>query len=401
MPWKEECVETLRQKFIKDWQREAATMVRLCEAYSVSRKTGYKWIDRFEQEGVPGLGDRSRAPLNSPQAISDDVRAILLDLRRRHPFWGPRKILGWLAMNRPRVPRPAASTVGDLFKRNGMVRVRKWRRRAPPITQPFVAVEASNDTWCTDFKGEFRVGNGETCYPLTISDAYSRFLLSCFGLPSVATAPAMQVFRRAFEEYGMPNVIRSDNGQPFGAPSIAARAVSRLGVWFIKLGIRPERIEPASPDQNGRHERMHWTLKQETALPARSSFRSQQRAFDRFRDEYNHERPHEALNNLTPATLYRPSRRSFPRGELPDLAYPTSFKARRARRTGEISWMRKEVFVSEVFGHEVLGLLEQKGGSWDVYCGPMYIGLMSQRGAYVPRQVPIWDPEYQGRGTEE
>jgi transposase InsO family protein len=283
--------------------------------------------------------------------------------------------------------------VGDLFKKRGLIRARHRRARLPPRTQPFESIAAPNDTWCTDFKGEFRVGDGETCYPLTITDAFSRYLIRAHGLPSTATAPAQRVFRNAFEEYGLPNVIRSDNGQPFGAPAAGSRALSRLGLWFIKLGIHPERTAPGSPEQNGRHERMHWTLKQETALPPRSSFADQQRAFDTFIEEYNCERPHEALHGATPASLYRSSSRRFPR-RLPEIAYPTSFTVRRAKRTGDISWNGNRVFLSEVLAHEPVGLLEQPDGSWEAFLGPMSLGFIGTLGTYVPRETPIWVREH-------
>jgi transposase InsO family protein len=284
---------------------------------------------------------------------------------------------------------PAASTVGELFKKKGLVRPRRRRARLPPRTQPFEAIQGPNDTWCTDFKGEFQVGEGETCYPLTITDAFSRLLIEARGLASTATAPTQRVFREAFEEYGLPKTIRSDNGQPFGAPAAGSRALSRLGVWFIKLGIRPERIAPGSPQQNGRHERMHWTLKQETVLPPRATFAEQQRAFDRFRNEYNHERPHEALDGATPASLYQPSQRRFPR-HTPEVAYPTSFSVRRARRTGEISWGGNRVFLSEVLAHEPVGLLEQADGTWEAFFGPMSLGFVGHQGTYIPRETPVW-----------
>ncbi len=393
MPWMETATMDLRHRFISNWMRKDVPFTRLCEAYGVSRKTGYKWVERYDLEGLPGLADRSRAPLTSPLAIADDVRDFLVQLRGQHPFWGPRKILDWLEQNRPDVPRPAPSTIGDLFKRRGLVRARHWRHRTPPRTQPFESITAANDTWCTDFKGEFTVGDGETCYPLTITDAFSRYLIRSTALRSTATVPAQRVFRNAFEEFGLPNTIRSDNGQPFGAPSVGSRALSRLGAWFIRLGIRPERIAPGNPQQNGRHERMHWTLKQETALPPRSSLLAQQRAFDAFRDEFNNERPHEALKGATPASLYRPSTRRFPR-RLPEIAYPTSFSVRRVKRTGEIHWSSNRIFITEVLAHDAVGLLERADGTWDVYFGPMNIGFVSREGdAYVPRETPTWEPE--------
>jgi len=381
----------LRQKFVERWKRDDVPFSRLCEAYGISRKTGYKWVGRYDREGVVGLADRSRAPLTSPLAIDEEIRGVLVQLRRKHPFWGPRKILNWLEGNRPDIPRPAASTVGDLFKKRGLVRARHWRSRLPPRTQPFESINAPNDTWCTDFKGEFTVGDGLTCYPLTITDAFSRYLIRSTALRSTATVPAQHVFRDAFEEYGLPNTIRSDNGQPFGAPAVGSRALSRLGAWFIKLGIRPERIAPGSPQENGRHERMHWTLKQETALPPRSSFITQQRAFDSFRNEYNHERPHEALKGAPPASFYRPSRRRFPR-HLPEVAYPTSFSVRYVKQNGEIHWNGNRIFITEVLVHEPVGLLERVDGTWDVHFGPMNLGIISERGdAYIPRETPIWN----------
>lgn len=392
MPWMETGTVELRERFISQWRDRDVPFGRLCDAYGVSRKTGYKWVERYHLGGVAGLADRSRAPLSSSLAISKNVRELLMKLRADHPFWGPRKILSWLETNRPTVARPAASTVGDLFKRNGLVRERHWRSRVPPLTQPFESITAPNDTWCTDFKGDFTVGDGERCYPLTITDAFSRYLIRSTALRSTATTPAQRVFREAFESYGLPDAIRSDNGQPFGAPSVGARALSRLGAWFIRLGIRPERIAPGSPQQNGRHERMHWTLKQETALPPRSSLLTQQRAFDAFKKEFNNDRPHEALKGATPASLYKPSKRRFPR-QLPEVGYPTSFSVRRVKRTGEIHWCGKRVFITEVLAHDTVGLVELPDGTWDLYFGPMNLGLVNREGdAYVPRETPIWKP---------
>jgi transposase InsO family protein len=269
------------------------------------------------------------------------------------------------------------------------VREHRKRVRVPQQTAPFAAIKAPNDTWCTDFKGEFRVGDAGYCYPLTLSDACSRFLLRCTGLHSTSTEGAMRVFEGAFEEFGLPWVMRSDNGIPFSMPPAGPSSLSRLSVWFIKLDIRPEWIDPGSPEQNGRHERMHWTLKQETALPPRSSFGAQQAAFDRFRHEYNFERPHEALGQETPGSVYRPSCRKMPR-EVPDLAYPTSFATRHVRPNGEISWAGTRVFLGEVLGAENVGLDEQDDGTWDVYVGRLNFGIMSAQGRFTRRARPIW-----------
>jgi putative transposase len=389
--WKETCPMEQRLKFIEEWKKREVPVVRLCEAYGISRKTGYKWIDRYELEGVAALADRSRAPLTSPQAVGDEVAEPFIALRRKHPHWGPRKLLGWMAKFRPAVKRPAASTLGDLLKREGLVADRRRRTRLPTRTQPFADIAAPNDTWCTDFKGEFRVGTGQYCYPLTLTDAFSRFLLRCTGLPSVETEGARRVFTGAFAEFGLPRAIRSDNGTPFSVPPAGPASLSRLAVYFIKLGIQPEWITPGSPEQNGRHERMHWTLKQETALPARSSFEAQQSAFDCFRREYNFERPHEALDQEVPGSVYRPSPRQFPR-KVPDLTYPTSFTVRRVRPNGEISWEGTRVFLSEVLAHEAVGLEEQEDGTWDVYLGSLTFGIMGAQGTFVRRARPLWKP---------
>jgi putative transposase len=391
VPWNETCPMELREKFIADWKKQEVPIVGLCEAYGISRKTGYKWIDRYHLEGVAALGDRSRAPHSSPQVIDGEVAEAFIGLRKQHPFWGPRKLLGWMAKFRPTVPRPAASTIGDLLKREGLVLERHRRHRLPSVTQPFADIEAPNDTWCTDFKGQFRVGSGQYCYPLTLTDAYSRFLIRCTALPSVASDQAQQVFASAFSEYGLPNVIRSDNGSPFGAPGAGPASLSRLSVYFVKLGIRPEWIAPGSPEQNGRHERMHWTLKQETALSPGATLVAQQKAFDHFRYEYNVERPHEALGNDTPASHYHTSARRLPK-HLPDITYPTSFAARRVKRTGQISWAGGRIFVSEVLAHEVVGLDEQADGTWKLYFGPLQFGLVGTKGAFVRLQRPLWTP---------
>jgi putative transposase len=389
--WKATCPMEQRLKFIEDWKTHEVPIVRLCEAYGVSRKTGYKWIDRYELEGVAALSDRSRAPRTSPQATGGEVAEAFIHLRKKHPHWGPRKLLAWMAKFRPAVGRPAASTLGDLLKRQGLVADRRRRTRSPARTQPFAEIAAPNDTWCTDFKGEFRVGSGQYCYPLTLTDAHSRFLLRCTGLPSVETEGSKRVFSGAFSEFGLPRVIRSDNGTPFSVPVAGPGSLSRLAVYFIQLGIRPEWIAPGSPEQNGRHERMHWTLKQETALPARSTFEAQQSAFDRFRREYNFERPHEALGQEVPASVYRPSPRPLPR-QVPDLAYPTSFAVRRVNRHGEIVWKGTRVFLSEVLVREPVGLEEQEDGTWDVCFGSLIFGVMGVKGTFVRRERSLWRP---------
>jgi transposase InsO family protein len=334
MPWARTDWMFERVKFIAAYLEAETSFSELCLDFGISRKTGYKWVRRYDAEGVEALVDRSRAPHADSHEVPGEVIEAVLSSRRRHPRWGPLKLRVVLGRQQPKLALPAASTIGDILKRPGWVRPRRRIRRSSLYGERLRQYAAPNAVWCADFKGCFPVA-GERCHPLTISDGYSRYLLRCQGLRRPLTGYAKQVFASAFREYGLPDAIRTDNGAPFS--TLAPAGLSRLAVWWLRLGIRPERIQPGRPDQNGRHERMHSTLKAETAKPPRSSFRAQQGAFDRFRSEYNEERPHEALGQQTPATLYRPSPRLYPR-ELPELAYPAHFETRMAYPNGVISF---------------------------------------------------------------
>ena len=305
MPWRETAPMKERMRFVTDWERDLYSMVELCERYGVSRKTGYKWVARYEREGPDGLGERSRAPHHCPHRIAADVAAAICDGRRQHPSWGPDKILHWLQRRHPELELPATSTAGDLLARRGLVKKRRRRRHYthPGVVPPTTA--RPNDLSTADFKGHFRTRDGIYCYPLTVADQHTRYLLGCHGLLSTKGHGVRPVFDRLFREYGLPRAIRTDNGVPFATTGI--HGLSQLNVWWIRLGIQHQRILPASPQQNGVHERMHRTLKAATARPPKDHLVAQQRAFNRFRVLYNDERPHQFLGGRTPGSLYQPS----------------------------------------------------------------------------------------------
>lgn len=377
MSWSE-TVEMSRVKFIADLGSYLYDMTELCEKHGISRKTGYKWANRFGQEGVEGLKDRSRAPKHRPRQTAPEVAERLLELRRQHSGWGPRKLLAWLNKHEPDQDWPRASTVGVLLKRAGLVGPCRRRAARPrPVTVARTEARGPNQVWTSDFKGEFRTGDGRLCYPLTVVDGFSRFVLVIQGLPSVAGAGAWPVFERAFREYGLPRVMRTDNGNPF-AGSSALAGLSRLSVRWLKLGIALERIAPGHPEQNGRHERMHRTLKAETARPPAANATRQQEIFDRFRHEYNEQRPHEALGQRPPSELYQPSLRPY-LGQVPQPEYPGHYEVRSVSRGGEIKWRGEFLFLSQALAGERVGLEEYEDGLWAVYFGALQLGRFDER----------------------
>jgi putative transposase len=377
MPWSE-TVAMSRVKFIADLGSELYGMSELCGKHGISRKTGYKWKERFTQEGSEGLKDRSRAPKHSPRQTSSEIAERLLELRRQHPSWGPRKLLAWLEKHEPGPDWPQASTVGGLLKRAGLIgSCRRRAARAHSVAVARTEVSGPNEVWTSDFKGEFRTGDGRLCYPLTVVDGFSRFVLVIQGLPSVAAPGAWPMFERAFREYGLPRVIRTDNGNPF-ASSSALAGLSRLSVRWIKLGITLERIQPGHPEQNGRHERMHRTLKAETTRPPAASATDQQALFDRFRHEYNEQRPHEALGQRPPSELYQSSSRPYP-GRIPQPEYPGHYEVRSVSRGGEIKWRGRFLFLSQALSGERVGLEEYEDGLWAVYFGALPLGRFDER----------------------
>lgn len=376
MPWRETSPMDQRMRFVTECRSELFTMTELVDQYGISRKTGYKWLDRYEADGVQGLTDRSRRPHQSPLATDPDVVEALLALRKRHPRWGAKKLLAVLVRRQPTLPRPGRSTVCDLLTREGLVTPRPRRRRGGHARSTLTAITHPNQTWTVDFKGEFRTGDGRLCYPLTLRDGWSRFVLRCDALIGRTSEATRHRVERAFAEYGLPDRIRSDNGSPFAG--IGLGRLSRLAVWWMRLGIVPERITPGHPEQNGSHEQFHSVLKAETARPPAPNARAQQGRFHRFRAEYNHERPHEALHDQPPATCYTPSRRSLP-PTLPPLEYPGHLEIRRVSTVGCISWRNRPVFLSEGLAGETVAFEEIDDGLWTVYFASVALGRFDER----------------------
>jgi transposase InsO family protein len=361
--------------------------VHLCRQFGISRKTGYKRLHRFQAWGFEGLGDVSRAPHQHPNQVGLGVAELLVEAKRAHLTWGPRKLIPWLRERHPEVVWPAPSTAGTILERAGLVRRRRRGRHAAPWGQPFAEATAPNDVWCLDFKGWFRTGDGRRCDPLTVADATSRYLLVCQGLQQPRGPQVRQVLERAFREYGLPRAIRTDNGPPFASTGLGG--LSRLGVWWTKLGIVPERITPGHPEQNGRLERLHRTLKAETASPPQATQRAQQRVFDLFRKQYNEERPHEALGQRPPARCYQPSVRPYP-ARTPELEYPAGGTVRRVRSNGEIKWQGRLVYLSGAMQGELVGLVPQDDRFWTIQLGRVQIGLLDAHGGnvlHIPTQL--------------
>jgi putative transposase len=372
MAWKETSPMRERLRFVDDFERDLFSMSELCERYGISRKTGYKWIDRFEQEGVDGLRDRSRAPRSCPHQTDPDLVERIVQARLAHPRWGGRKLIPYLARRQPDLPWPAPSTAAEILKRRGMVANRRRRRHLNFLSRTRTEPQRPNQLWTADFKGQFRTRDSCYCYPLTVADGFSRYLLTCRSQLSVETLPTKKNFQRLFREYGLPEAIRTDNGTPFAAPTAIGR-LSRLSVWWIRLGIRPELTQPSHPEQNGSHERMHRTLKAETTRPPALNASAQQRRFDSFRSEYNHDRPHETLHQKTPADLYRPSPRPYLE-KPPQPDYPGHFEVRKVSRNGGIRWKKGWVNISHSLLEEYVGLEEIDDGVFSLYFGPVLLG---------------------------
>jgi len=328
-------------------------MAELCRHDGISRRTGYRIVGRWQQQGAAGLEDRSRAPHAHPNQTPAEAEAEVLALRRAHMSWGARKLRCWLEDHHPNRSWPAPSTIGALLGRAGLAHARRLRRRTPPWTQPFAAALEANAVWCADFKGWFRTRDGERIDPFTMTDAASRYLLRCQAVEKTDTAAVRAIAEAAFREYGLPQAIRTDNGPPFASRGIAG--LSRLSLYWMKLGILPERIRPAHPEENGRHERMHRTLAEETARPAEANRRRQQEAFDRFRQEFNEERPHEALGQKPPATVYAASPRPYP-ARLREPEYDSGLAVRCVFPHGQFFCKGHYVFLGKVLAGERIGL---------------------------------------------
>jgi transposase InsO family protein len=341
----------------------------------VSRRIGYKWLGRYEELGVQGLADLSRAPHEHPQAVAAAIAEGCLEVRRAHPTWGPVKVRAYLERRAPATRWPAASTIGALFERAGLTVRRKFRRRSPPSSTPFAHCDGANDVWCIDFKGWFLTGDGTHCEPLTLSDAHSRYLLRCQAMGRTDRAHAWPVLDAAFREFGLPKALRSDNGPPFA--SRGAGGLSQLSVKVIKAGVLPERIAPGKPQQNGRLERLHLTLLKDTADPPARSLRQQIERFRAFQRVYNEERPHQALGNDTPAAHYLASPRRFD-GVLREPDYGPDHIVRRVRPNGAIRWQNHEIYISAALIGEPIGMAEDENGDWSLVYGPIALGVIAR-----------------------
>jgi transposase InsO family protein len=360
-----------RVQFISLVNDSDETFSALCERFGISRKTGYKWVARYEARGPAGLQEQRPVAHSFPHRIREDVLHRLIELRKEHPKWGPKKLRARLeALGLAVVP--AASTIGDALKKHGLIRPRRRRVHPPMHPRPIAPTANANDTWCVDFKGHFALGDKTRCHPLTLTDHVTRYLLKCEGLAKADDAAVRPHFERAFCEFGLPTRIRSDNGPPFATPGIGG--LSALSVWWIRLGIIPERIEPGHPEQNGRHERMHRTLKDDVASPAAASMIEQQRAFDRFRRVYNDERPHEALEMRTPSSRYTPSRRAMP--EAPrSPEYPDTMQVRKLDNVGRLKFagQTSKTRVSRLLAREPVGLEPIDEDRWELFYGPVLL----------------------------
>lgn len=371
MAWKETRVVEERFRFIEDWKKQEWSLAELCRRYQVSRKTGYKWTARYEEGGLEGLNDRSRAPHHNPRAVLTEVEDEIVAARGTHPTWGPEKLRAWLERTAPEIEWPAPSTIGAILQRQGLIVPRRKRRRASPNAEPLSHAVGPNVVWCTDFKGWFRCGDGVRCYPLTLTDAYSRYLLRCQALSSTHAWRAHPIYESAFREYGLPDIMRNDNGEPFASTGLGG--LTWLSVWWIKLGIRPERIRPGKPSENGRHERMHLTLQQDVTCAPAANLRRQQVDFNAFRRIYNEQRPHAALAQKTPQECYCSSPRPYPE-RMTEIVYPADYQLRRIDQTGQFRWRHVNIYLTRALSGEVVGLQPIADRRWRVYFSFYLVG---------------------------
>ena len=381
MPWGTTTVTDARIAFVLAYHREVethrTTMVELCERFEITRKTGYKYLQRQQQDGWPGLKDRSRAPLSGKHWIEPEVRQRIIEVKQECNDFGAKKILADLRHGEPDRSWPSVSAIHHILRQEGWVHEGRTRRHYPhPGTPPTFTASVPNEEWSTDFKGQFRTTDRRYCYPLTIADTFSRYLLGCESVPTPSFEQTWRVFERIFRKYGLPQWIRSDNGSPFSSPAV--RRLSRLSVRWIRLGIQPRLIQPGNPQQNGRHERMHLTLKQMACKPAAANARAQQKAFDKFQTHFNQRRPHESLNQIRPADLYTRSPREYP-SRLPQIEYPAGIEPRRVNANGVIKWHRRELFLTEVLTGEIVGVQPIDDGLWLLLFGTLVLGYYSDR----------------------
>lgn len=375
MPWTEAYVMDLKVQLIGDYLK-GYSMTGLSNAYGVSRKTVYKWVQRYEKSGLEGLHEQSRAPRSCPHKLSEAIAEQIIATKKSHLHWGPKKVLDFLKREQPNLDWPADSTAGELLKRHGLVKRRRRRRSVPADGGPFTDCRDVNQSWSADFKGDFKLGNKQRCFPLTITDNYSRSLLACRALENTRYEETRLWFEVTFREFGLPQSIRTDNGSPFASRSLGG--LSRLSKWWIDLGITAERIRPGKPQENSRHERMHRSLKEAVCKDPSYSMARQQERFDNFRHEYNELRSHEGLGRRTPGSLYEPSRRSYPELILPPQ-YDNDKTVRRVRHNGEMKWKSRLFYVSELLAKELIGLKQTEEHLWQVYYRFHQLGTLNEK----------------------
>lgn len=375
MPWQGVSPVDLRMRFVTEYLSEQFSMTELAASYGISRKTAYYWVKHYETAGPGRLAGASRRPHQMPRATPDEIAARLIALRHQHPFWGAGKLRDHLVSIDPATPWPCRDTIHTILVRAGTVRRRRQRRVVAP-SHHLLRPTQPNEEWTADFKGQFPTGEGVLCYPLTIRDGYSRFVLRCHALMSTALAGTHAQFARVFAEYGLPERIRTDNGPPFAGHGLAG--LSRLAVFWIRLGILPTRGRPGCPGDNGSHEQFHRVLKQQTAQPPAASLTAQQRRFARFVEEYNTIRPHDAIGHVPPATRYEPSARPFPR-RLPPLEYPAGHLVRRVDSRGRVKWQGRRLFLSEVLASHDVGFAAVEDGIWLLYFAAFPLALFHER----------------------
>lgn len=377
MPWKDVRPMDQRVLFVADYLREHYPFSELCLRYGVSRKTGYKWVERYKREGVEGLEERTRRPLSQPTQLPYAMRESIIELRgSRRTELGPKKIQACLRQRYSDRPAPSLTTIYNVLKGAGLIISRRKRPRVARGAGIVEGIKTPNGLWSADFKGQFLMGDARWCYPLTVMDHASRYVLGCQGLASTRAVQTRAVFERLFRQYGLPERVRTDNGVPFA--SLGTGGLSRLSIWWIRLGIVPERITPGRPQQNGRHERMHRTLKRAVTQPPATNLHAQQRRLNAFCHHYNTERPHEALGQRTPASVYTVSLRAYP-DRLPELSYPSYMQSHRVCHNGLIYWNAWRIYIGYLLAGEEVGIEEVGDGVWNIHFGPIRLGEIDQR----------------------
>lgn len=376
MPWQKTPIKLQKNRFIAEWLDQELTITALCERYNISRPTAYSLIKRYQEEGEAAFIERSHCRETHPNQTSDQLVQILLETKQRHLDWGPLTIQAWLKKNKPNFLWPAVSTIGDIFNRHGLVKKRQKRKRVPPHSEPLRTCDAPNKVWSADYKGQFKLKNEQYCFPLTMTDNYSRFLFCCDGFDRIHEKTAVKSFENVFREYGMPDAIRTDNGYPFAGTAVGG--LSRLSIWLLKLDIIPERIKPGCPQENPRHERMHRTLKAGIKINLKSSLGRQQKWFNDFLKEFNEERPHQGLNLKTPADVYIKSNRQYS-STIPEIRYPDNFLIRKVRSNGEVRYFGKKYFVSELLYGEPIGLEMIDDDRAIIYFGRLKLGIIDAK----------------------